>query len=296
MVPYIIIIIGAALSFMAARYVFDFYQGAITGTAILGLLTFQFVLASIVLIGSTLDSNARGLGVAVVFLLFWLPGTMVTAVLVMDYIGFTIISQMFFPHVDKPVKNKLGAMKSLLWDEDVPGAVKACLDQFEQYPDEYDILLDGAALLCERGSYLEALNLLQKTSSIFHEDKTAWSQATYQAATIRMEQLDDKENACALFRRIAERMPDSEVGMRARERMHGDKPTVKPPEGGQWISNKQTHQREESEASNEADPFYRKRSAKLPENNGAPDIPKSTKPSFEDEMRGMFLDDDTCIR
>jgi len=296
MVSYIIIIVGAALSFMAARYVFDFYQGAITGTAILGLLTFQLVLVAIVLIGSALGGNARGLEVAAVFLIFWSPGTLLTAVLVMDYVGFTIISQMFFPHVDVPVKNKLGAMKSRLWDEDVPGAVKACLDQFEQYPDEYDILLDGATLLCDRGSYLEALSLLQKTSSIFHEDKTAWAQATYQAATIRMEQLDDKEQACEMFRRIAERMPDSEVGMRARERMHGDKPTVKRPEGEPSQPQKQTHQREENEAQKDADPFYRKRSEKRLENNEEPDTPKSIRPSLEDEMPGMFLDDDIPIR
>ncbi len=274
MFPYILIVIGAALSYAVSRQVYDAYEGEITGTGLLGYLGFEMVLVSVVLLGGnssvgmglTRESMARLLFLATA----WTPTIVIQTLLITDYFGRLPTTAMFFPHVDKPVRNRLGRMRALLWDEDVSGAVKACFQEFDQHPEDYDVLLDGAALLADRGLYHEALRLLQEVISAFPDDLTAWSQATWRAAVIRMERLDDQDRARALFQQLAERAPDTEAGMCARERLYGRACSMQPVD---------------------ADPFYRPKALRPKTTPGKRDETRSPERMLEDEMPGAFWDD-----
>ena len=109
-----------------------------------------------------------------------------------------------------------------------------------------------------------------------------------------MEQLDDKEKACLMFRKVAERMPGAEVGMCARERMHGDKPTMKHPEPEKpWYMEEDNDPEQEKEILQDEEPFFKKCS----EAHGKTAEESETLPSLSDpladEMPGDFSGDDT---
>ncbi len=298
MIEVIVIIIGAGISLIVSKVVYEYYEGQITGNGLTAYLCFLLVIVAIMIyaggpgnseVGGTFDAAGRLL--LMVFTMW--PSLMVMGVLVSEYCSRNSIGAMFFPKIDNPTHNRLGRMKSLLWEENVPAALKACIEEFENYPDDFEILLDGARFLQERGSYLEALKLLQQAMDTFHANTTAWSQAAYSAASIRMEQLDDSETACMLFKKIADRMPNSEVGMRARERMHGDKPAMKRSEPEKpWYLDENTKPKQEKEWQQDADPFYRKRPERQPKPVEESDTPEIATPSLQDEMPGMFWDDD----
>lgn len=298
MVAVIVIIAGAGISLIVSLMVYDYYKGQITSNGLTAYICFLLVMVAIIIVGGNVGNAAVGgttaaVGRLLLTALLMLPSLIIMGVLVSEYCGRNSIGAIFFPKIHNPAHNRLGRMKSRLWDEDVPAAVRACIEEFEQYPDDFEILLDGARLLQDRGSYLEALKLLQRAMETFYDNAMAWSQAAYRAASIRMEQLDDMETACLLFRKIADRMPGSEVGMRARDRMHGDKPAMKRPEPEKpWYIN-DAKTRQEKEWQQDADPFYRKRPEKQPIPLENPDTNEVAAPSLEDEMPDMFLENDT---
>jgi hypothetical protein len=301
MVPVIIILAGAGISLIASWQVYNYYQGQLTSNGLIAYLSFMLIMAAIMIVGGQAGNGAVGGKPAAIARLLlvafsMLPSLIIMALLVGEYCGRTSIGAMFFPKIHQPAKNRLGRMKSLLWDEDVPAAVRVCMEEFDKYPDDFEILLDGAQLLQDRGSYLESLKLLQRVMDTFYNNETAWSQASYRAASIRMEHLDNKETACMLFRKIADRMPNAEVGMRARERMHGDVYAMKRPEPERPWYQVETGTRPQKELQPDADPFYRKRPPQPMQTTEENDIPITAATALEDEMPGMFMDNDTNKR
>ena len=298
MAAIIIILAGAGISLSVSWQVYSYYKGQITSNGLIAYLSFMLIMAAIMIVGGHAGNAAVGgksaaIGRLMLVTFSMLPSLVIMALLVGEFFGRSSIGAMFFPKIHQPARNRLGRMKSLLWDEDVPAAVRVCMEAFEEYPDDFEILIDGAHLLQERGSYLEALKLLQRVMDIFYNNQTAWSQAAYRAASIRMEHLDDKETACMLFRKIADRMPGSEVGMRARERMHGDGYTMKRPEPEKPWYQDETNAHEKKELQPYADPFYRKPPIRKMQTGQAPDPHSAGSAEIDDEMQGMFMDDDS---
>lgn len=297
MAAVIIIVAGAGISLIASWQVYSYYKGQITSNGLIAYLSFMLIMAAIMIVGGNAGNAAVGgkfaaIGRLVLVAFSMLPSILIMALLVGEFCGRTSIGAMFFPKIHQPARNRLGRMKSLLWDEDVPAAVRVCMEEFEESPDDFEILLDGAHLLQERGSYLEALKLLQRVMDIFYDNQTAWSQAAYRVASIRTEHLDDKETACMLFRKIANRMPGTEVGMRARERMHGDSYTMKRPEPEKHWYQDETNAHEKKELGPDADPFYRKRPERQSKHTEEPETQESAISSLEDEMPDMFTDNE----
>jgi hypothetical protein len=299
MMQMVVICVAAGLSYVVSRQFCDACKGEFTLWAMVGYFAFQLVIIAIAIVfgrvaDRTLDGPASAVGRLLLFLFLWLPTILVMAPAFSEFMARNTVTALFFPTTKKPVRNNLGRMKTMIWEGDAKGAAQACLEEFALYPDEYDILLDGARLLDNRGFHREALTLLEKVIDDFVEDMTAWPLATFHAATILLEHLNRGDEARAMFRHLAKKLPDREIGIQARERMDE-----------QW----------EGMYRAETDPFYHKMSSPVEKgksrqmDDGESDTDNETRnvlaanaetptesndpfTNLAAEMPGMFLDED----
>ncbi len=215
MIIYGIMITGALFIFMAGRWVARAYEEGITGWVFACYISMLALVTAIVLI-VCVQFDPRTL---FVILVLWIPGLYEMSKVIAYFASRVTVVGLFLPSMKSPVRTRLGRMKALLLEGDVAGATAACLNAFNEHPDDVETLLDGARLLAGQGHYEEAVAMYTRVMDEFPLKMEAWSQAAWQTAVIYEEYLHDVRKAKAVLTQLIRHAPRTELGRRAGARL-----------------------------------------------------------------------------
>lgn len=223
MLFYGILTLNGVLTFVVSGWLYNRYETAFPLKVLSPYLLFELVFAFVLPIALVFGRKDYFLASALVTMCFLtlvsLPNFYVLSQILLDIFNKGVVDGLLFSSLKTPAQAPLGQMRARLYDDDIRGAMRICLETFEAHSNTPDVLFDGARFFFSKGLYPEALALYQRAAETFAINDSTWGEAVWHQALILDECLDRPEEAAMLRRQIIRRMPKSTRGHQAAARI-----------------------------------------------------------------------------
>lgn len=139
--------------------------------------------------------------------------------IVVDALAHSATNWLYGMGTARPVASDFSRAKTRADRNDIDGAVQEYRSYFSQDQATPRALFHAAELLASIGRYAEAADIFREIMQKFKQYNQVWVQAAMRLADLNENYLNEPDVAVYLLKEIAKRLPESEQGLLAHERI-----------------------------------------------------------------------------
>jgi len=149
----------------------------------------------------------------------WIPTLYVYSQMVGGLTAKSLVDSIYSSSLKTPARSSHGRGRALVLEGHYEGALQAFLDEFHAQPGDPEPLMYGARLMAGEERYDLAMKLYREALGHFRANDAVWSEAAWLLSLLFEERMKHPEEAANLWRQLARRVPNSNIGRLAGARL-----------------------------------------------------------------------------